>query len=163
MPELKPIHAVLILAIVAMIALYALGVGLGATGDSPGQAKPSETAAKLRERFFKPRAVTAEELTPGSGCTLTKGILSLRGGATCDVDVKASDTRVRSLLLELIPEVGAPMEVAVTPRGKPSVPATFDPLKESKQLDVLEEGARLRVSCKAPLQQLPGCALRLVQ
>ncbi|WP_164015837.1 hypothetical protein [Pyxidicoccus trucidator] len=163
MPELKPIHAVLILAIVAIVALYVLGVGLGATGDSPRQANPSETAAKLRERFLKPRAVTAEELGVGSGCTLTKGILSLRGGAVCEVDVKASDTRVRSLLLELIPEVGAPMEVEVTPRGKPSVPATFDPLKESKKLDVMEEGAALKLTCKAPLQQTPGCALRLVQ
>ncbi|MFP2906455.1 hypothetical protein ACLESD_15605 [Pyxidicoccus sp. 3LFB2] len=163
MPELKPIHAVLILAIVAIVALYVLGVGLGATGDSPGQAKPAETAAKLRERFLKPRAVTVEELAPGPGCTLTKGILSLRGGVTCDVDVKASDTRVRSLLLELIPEVAAPMTVEVTPRGKPSVPASFEPLEESKKLDVMEEGAGLKISCKAPPLQMPGCALRLVQ
>ena len=162
MPELKPFHAVLILVIAAIVALYVLGVGLGATGESPRRADPSEEARKLRERFLTPRAVTAEELAPGTGCTLTKGLLSLRGGAVCEVDVKASDARVRSLLLELIPEVGAPMKVEVTPRGKPSVPATFDPLKESKTLDVMEEGAGLKVTCRAPLQQMPGCALRLV-
>jgi hypothetical protein len=162
MPEPKPIHVVLILAIVAIVALYALGVGLGATGDSPRQVKPAQTGQTLRERFLKPRAVTVEELTVGTGCTLTKGILSLRGAASCEVDVKASDTRVRSLALELIPELGAPMRVEVTPRGKPSVPATFNPLKESRTLDVTEEGAGLRVTCVAPPQQMPGCALRLL-
>jgi hypothetical protein len=162
MPELKPIHAVLILAIVAIVALYVLGVGLGATGDSPGQARPQETAAKLRERFLKPRAVTAEELAPGAGCTLAKGILSMRGGVACEVDVKASDARVRSLLLERLPEAPAPMVVEVTPRGKPSVPATFDPLEASEKLDVMEEGALLKVACKGSPHQTPGCALRLV-
>ncbi|MBZ4419334.1 hypothetical protein [Myxococcus sp. RHSTA-1-4] len=162
MPELKPIHAVLILVIVAIVALYVLGVGFGATSESPRRTKPSETAQKLRERFVKPRAVTAEELDVGTGCTFTKGILSLRGAASCQVDVKASDTKVRSLSLELIPEVAAPMKVELTPRGKPSVPATFDPLKESKAVDVMEEGAGLKVTCEAPPQVASGCALRLL-
>ncbi|NMO19413.1 hypothetical protein HPC49_22445 [Pyxidicoccus fallax] len=162
MPELKPIHAVLILAIVAIVALYVLGVGFGATSESPRRTKPSEHAQKLRERFLKPRAVTVEELDVGKGCTLTKGILSLRGGAACEVDVKAAEAKVRSLSLERIPEVAGPVTVEVTPRGKPSVPATFDPLKESKQLDVLEEGAGLKVTCEAPPLVTPGCALRLL-
>lgn len=162
MPELKPIHAVLIIVVVALVALYVLGAGLGATSESPRRTKPTETAQKLRERFLKPRAVTADELDLGAGCTLTKGILSLRGGVTCTVNVKESDAKVRSLSLELIPEVAAPMKVEVTPRGKPSVPATFDPLEESKKLDVMEEGAGLRVTCVAPPQVMPGCALRLL-
>src|SRR5688500_9621522 len=108
MPELKPIHAVLILAVAAIIALYVLGVGLGATDASSRKSSPSESARGLRERFLKPRPVAEEELA--TGCPLKNGILSVRGGATCEVDVKASDTRVRSLNLELIPEVAAPMK-----------------------------------------------------
>lgn len=160
MPELKPIHAVLILGIAAIVALYVLGAGLGATDRSSRKSSPSETGKGLRERFIKPRPVAVEELA--TGCALKNGILSIRGGATCEVDVKASDTKVRSLLLERIEEVPAPVKVELTPRGKPSVPATFDPLKESKKLDVMEEGASLKVTCGAPPQQLPGCALRLL-
>lgn len=162
MSELKPIHAVLILVVVALVALYVLGVGFGATSESPRRTKPTEVAQRLRERFLKPRAVTSDELEVGTGCTLTKGILSLRGAASCEVEVKAADAKVRSLSLELIPEVAAPMKVELTPRGKPSVPATFDPLKESKAVDVTEEGAGLRVTCGAPPQVAPGCALRLL-
>lgn len=160
MPELKPIHAVLLLGIFVIIALYVLGVGLGATDASSRKESPSESVKGLRERFFKPRPVTAEELAI-TGCALKNGILSMPGGATCEVDVKASDTKVRSLSLELVSEVPAPMKVELTPRGKPSVPATFDPLEESKALDITEEGAGLKVRCGAPPLQQPGCALRL--
>jgi hypothetical protein len=160
MPELKPIHAVLLLGVAAIVALYILGVGLGATSESPRKTSPSERGQQLRERFLKPRAVAAEDVA--TGCAFKNGILSMRGGATCEVDVKAADAKVRSLLLERVEEVPAPMKVEVTPRGKPSVPATFDPLKESKTLDVMEEGAALKVTCEAPPQVLPGCALRLL-
>lgn len=158
MPELKPIHVVLILAIVAIVALYALGVGLGATDKSSRRERPADRAQALRERFMKPRPVTAEELV--TDCSLEDGVLSMPRGAVCDVDVKASETRMRSL--ELAHQPTSMVRVEVTPRGKPSVPAKFNPLKESKTLDITEEGADLKVTCLFPVPPAPACTLGLL-
>ncbi|MCP3141702.1 hypothetical protein [Pyxidicoccus xibeiensis] len=157
MPELKPIHAVLILAIIAIVALYVLGVGFGATSEPPDRVKPMETAQQLRARFLKPRPVTAKELA--TNCIFSNGVLTVQRGASCQVDVKASDTRVRSL--ELAFPSGTVVKVEVEPRAKRSVPATFDPLKESRKLDVTEEGADLEVTCLMSTQT-QACALRLL-
>lgn len=158
MPELKPIHAVLLLALFAIVALYVLGVGLGATGDPPRAVDPAQTAQKLRERFLKPRPVTAEELA--TACPFKGGVLAVSRAATCTVDVKASDARSRSL--ELTPRSPSSVKVEWIPRGKPSVPATFNTLDEAKKLDVTKEGADLKVTCLVPSPPLPVCELRLL-
>ncbi|WP_163999676.1 hypothetical protein [Pyxidicoccus caerfyrddinensis] len=158
MPELKPIHAVLILAIIAIVALYVLGVGLGATSDSPRAVDPSEVAGRMKERFLKPRPVTAEDLA--TACPFEDGALAVTRAATCTVDVKESDTRSRSI--ELVPRLPSILKVEWVPRGKPSVPATFDTLDEAKELDVTKEGADLKVTCLFPAPPLPFCELRLL-
>jgi hypothetical protein len=158
MPELKPIHAVLILAIIAIVALYVLGVGLGATSDSPRAVSPAETAERLKERFLKPRPVTAEDLA--TACPFEDGALAVTRGATCTVDVKESDTRSRSM--ELVPRSPSSVKVEWVPRGKPSVPATFNTLDEAKKLDVTKEGVDLKVTCLVPVPPLPFCELRLL-
>lgn len=158
MPELKPIHAVLILAIFAIVALYVLGVGLGATGKAPGAVDPAEEGQKLKARFLKPREMKEEELA--TACPFKDGVLSVPLAAACAVDVKASDSRSRSL--ELTPRPASSVKVEWTPRGKPSVPATFDTLDEAKKLDVTREGADLKVTCRAPPPSLPACELRLL-
>ncbi|MFP2929005.1 hypothetical protein ACLESO_28160 [Pyxidicoccus sp. 3LG] len=158
MPELKPIHVVLLLAVMAIVALYVLGVGLGATSKSPAQSNPMETASKLRERFLKPRAVTAEELA--TACPFKDGVLTVATAATCVVEVKTSDTRTRSL--ELIPQPPSTVKVELLPKGKPSVPATIKSLEESRKVDVSEEGAELKVTCRQPKPALSLCELRLL-
>ena len=158
MPELKPIHAVLILAIIAIVALYVLGVGLGATSDSPRAVDPAASAERLKERFLNPRPVTAEELA--TTCPFEDGALAVSRGAPCAVDVKASDARSRSM--ELVPRSPSSVKVEWVPRGKPSVPATFNTLDEAKELDVTKEGADLRVTCLVPASSLPFCELRLL-
>ena len=158
MPELKPIHVVLLLAVMVIVALYVLGVGLGATSKSPAQSDPMETARKLRERFLKPRVVTAEELA--TECPFKDGVLAIVRGPPCVVEVKPSDTRTRSL--ELIPRPPANVRVELLPRGKPSVPATIKSLDESRKVDVSEEGMEVKVTCLVPQSSLPACELRLL-
>ncbi|QSQ23062.1 hypothetical protein JY651_49610 [Pyxidicoccus parkwayensis] len=158
MPELKPIHAVLILVLIAIAALYVLGVGLGATGKSPSAIDPMEEARTLKARFLKPRPVKAEELA--TACSFTDGALAVPRAATCTVDVKASDTRSRSL--GLTPRGASSVKVEWVPRGRPSVPATFNTLDEAKTLDVTQEGADLKVTCLVPVAPLPFCMLFLL-
>ncbi|WP_163869042.1 hypothetical protein [Myxococcus eversor] len=157
MPELKPIHVVLILAIVAIVALYVLGVGLGARDESASRESPTKSAQELRARFIKPKPVDAAELA--ATCPLQEGVLTLPSGGGCRVDVKASDTRLRTLELVLRPP--GVVRVELVSRGKPSVPAKFDPLKESKKLDVMQEGADLQVTCLGAPPQRPICELGL--
>jgi hypothetical protein len=59
MPAPKPSTVVLLLVAFACIALYVLGVGLGAT-DNSSAGRPSmskEERQRLRDRFIKPRPV----------------------------------------------------------------------------------------------------------
>ncbi|NTX03431.1 MULTISPECIES: hypothetical protein [Myxococcus] len=157
MPELKPLHVVLILAIVAIVALYVLGVGLGAKDESSRRESPTQSAQELRERFIKPEPVDATELA--ATCAFQEGVLVLPSGGSCRVDVKASDTRMRSL--EVVPRPLSVVRVSLASRGKPSVPAKFDPLKEAKKLDVAKEGADLEVTCLSAPPQRPICELGL--
>lgn len=149
MPELKPSTVLLLLAVFAVVALYVLGVGLGATDTSKGSSKPAVTTEKReawRERFIKPRPVEADELkvAQGASCTLSGQTLSVPPGPTCRVEVAEGGARGRTL--EVVPQ-GSVVALTFTPKSKPALVVSKDALADAKKLDVMKEGASLELRC----------------
>src|SRR5262245_6308045 len=93
----KPSTVVLILAAFACVAMYVLGVGLGATDRSQqGRSSTSkEERQRLRDRFFPPRAVEGDELR--TDCPLTQGVLTVEVGRSCQVTIAEAGARGRTL------------------------------------------------------------------
>lgn len=149
MPELKPSTVLLILAVVVVVALYVLGVGLGATDRSEGSRRPAVTAEKRqewRERFIKPRPVEAEELkvAQGAPCSLAGQALSVTPGQPCRLEVTEGGARGRTL--EVVPQ-GSVVAFTFTPKSKPALVVTEDATADAKKLDVMKEGASLELRC----------------
>lgn len=146
MPAPKPFTVVLILAVFACVALYVLGVGLGATDNSrAGRSSMSkEERQKLRERLIRPRPVKAEELR--TDCPLTNGVLTVEAGRSCRVTI--AETGARGRTVELVP-AGGGVSFEFTPKSQPSLPVSEALLKEPRKLDVMKEGAELVMTCQS--------------
>ncbi|MFL5345381.1 MAG: hypothetical protein ACJ8AT_11335 [Hyalangium sp.] len=157
MPEIKPSTVVLILAVFACVALYVLGLGLGATDNFRAGRTSTLTAEfqRLRDRFMKPRPVKPEELQ--ADCTLTSGVLAVPQGSSCRVTIKEAGARGRTV--EVAPASGS-VSLNFTPKTQPGLPVSEDPLKGSKKLDVMKEGGELNIKC---LSAVSGglCQVRL--
>jgi hypothetical protein len=164
MPAPKPFTVVLILAVFACIALYVLGVGLGATDNSrAGRSSMSkEERQALRERFIRPRPVKAEELE--TDCPLANGVLSVELGRACQVTIAEAGARGRTVEVAPAGPGAGGISFDYTPKGKPSLPVSENVLKEPKKLDVMKEGAELVITCRNALSSggQPGlCRVRL--
>jgi hypothetical protein len=148
MPAPKPFTVVLILAIFACVALYVLGLGLGATDNSrAGRTSMSkEERQSLRDRFIKPRPVKPEELQ--ASCPLTNGVLAVPQGNSCRVTIEEAGARGRTV--EVVPASGG-VSLNFTPKSKPALPVSEDPLKGSKKLDVMKEGGELVLTCRSAI------------
>jgi hypothetical protein len=146
MPAPKPFTVVLILAVFACVALYVLGVGLGATDNSrAGRSSMSkEDRQRLRVRFIKPRPVKAEELK--TDCPLSQDVLSIEAGKSCRVTIAEAGARGRTL--EVAP-AGGGVSFEFTPKSQPSLPVSEALLKGPQKLDVMKEGAELVVTCQS--------------
>lgn len=146
MPAPKPFTVVLVLAVFACVALYVLGVGLGATDNSrAGQSSVSkEERQRWRDRLIRPRPVKAEELK--TDCPLTNGVLTMDAGRSCRVTIAEAGARGRTV--EVAP-AGGGVSFEFTPRSQPSLPVSESLLKEPRKLDVMKEGAELVVTCQS--------------
>jgi hypothetical protein len=156
MPAPKPITVVLILLLFAIVALYVLGVGLGAA-DNSGSGRTTmskQELAQLRERFIKPRPVKAEELT--ASCPLSGGVLSVAQGGSCQVSIEEAGARARTM--EVKPVAGS-LTLAFTPKSKHALELPVKPLTSARKLDVDKEGAKLVLTCSAAGEQ--PCQVRL--
>jgi hypothetical protein len=161
MPQPKPSTILLILAAFACVALYVLGVGLGAQDPSSGGGRnpvSKEERERLRERFIKPRPVAEEDLR-AVGCALSGGTVRVARGLPCRVDIAKAGARVRTVNVE--PLSGSRVDVKLEPKGGPSVPASLDNLGERRGLDVPEEGASLLLTCTQTVGTTPECLVRL--
>jgi hypothetical protein len=157
MPAPKPLTVVLILAVFAIVALYVLGLGLGATDNSRAGRSPMspEERTRWRERFIKPRPVKAEEVK--ADCPFASGVLSVEPGRVCRVIIEETGARARTVEVS---RVGAgTVGLEFTPKSKPALPLSEDNLTGSRKLDVAKEGAELVVSCGAAGGQ--RCQVRL--
>lgn len=161
MPAPKPFTVVLILAVFACVALYVLGVGMGAT-DNSRAGRPSlskEERQRLRDRFIKPRPVKVEELK--ADCPLATGVLTVDAGKSCRVTIAEAGARGRTV--ELAP-AGGGVSFEFTPKSQPSLPVSEDLLRGPRKLDVMKEGAELVVTCRNAMSGggQPGrCQVRL--
>lgn len=145
MPAPKPGTVVLILAVFACIALYVLGVGLGATDSSrAGRSSLSkEERLRWRERFIRPRPVKTEELQ--ADCPLSSGVLTVEQGRACRVTIAEAGARGRTV--EVLPVAGG-VSLDFTPKGQPALPVSEPLLKQPQKLDVMKEGAELVLTCR---------------
>ena len=160
----KPFTVVLLLAVFACIALYVLGVGLGATDNSrAGRSSMSkEERQQLRDRFIRPRPVKAEELK--ADCPLTGGVLSVELGKACRVTIAEAGARGRTVEVAPAGPGSGGVSFEFIPKSQPALPVTEALLKEPKKLDVMKEGAELVVTCRNALSGggQPGlCQVRL--
>ncbi|HEX8705917.1 MAG TPA: hypothetical protein VF815_44185 [Myxococcaceae bacterium] len=154
----KPITVVLILAVFAIIALYVLGLGLGATDDTRSGRSPMSPAerSQWRNRLMKPRPVKVEEVR--ADCPFAGGVLSVEPGRPCRVTIEETGARAR--IVEVVRVGGAgTVGIAFTPKSKPALPLSVDNLTGARKLDVAKEGAELVVSCAAVGGQ--RCQVRL--
>jgi hypothetical protein len=157
MPAPKASTVVLILAVFACVALYVLGAGLGATDDSRAgrSAMTKEERQRLRDRFIRPRPVKAEELR--ADCPMASGVLTVTQGNACRVTIEEAGARGRTV--EVVPASGS-VALKFTPKSKPGLPVSEDPLKGSKKLDVMKEGGELLLTCRIAVGG-GSCQIRL--
>ncbi|WP_224248385.1 hypothetical protein [Hyalangium gracile] len=148
MPAPKPLTVVLILAVFACVALYVLGVGLGATDNSrAGRASMSkEERQRLRERLIRPRPVKVEELR--ADCPMAGGVLTLEQGRSCQVTIEETGARGRTLEVAPAGPGSGGVSLQFTPKSKPALPVSEDLLKEPRKLDVMKEGGELLLTCR---------------
>jgi hypothetical protein len=165
MPQPKTSTILLILAVFACVALYVLGMGLGAQDTSSrdgGVRNPvsQEEREQLRERFVKPRPVAAEDLK-ARNCALSDDTVRVRVGSdpACEVDIAKSGTRVRTVNVE--PLAGSRLQVTLTPKGGPAVAATIKNLEKRRGFDVPAEGATLTLTCTQPVGNTFECPVKL--
>ncbi|KFA89002.1 hypothetical protein [Archangium violaceum] len=160
MSQPKPSTVLLILAVVACVALYVLGVGLGAQVRSPGggSSVSQEERVRWRERFIKPPRVAEEDLS-ATDCTLTGGTVRVVRGRECQVAIARSDERVRTVNVE--PLSGSRVDVRLVPVGGAAVPARLEGVDERRELDVPEEGATLTLTCTVAARNTSECPVRL--
>jgi hypothetical protein len=146
MPQPKASTVVLLLLLLACVALYVLGVGLGAKEGSSGGGTPvsKQERERWRERFFKPPPVAPNDLR-ASGCVLSSGTVQVLRGVPCQVEVAKSGSRLRTLGVE--PQSASRVDVKLTPHGGPSLPATVANLGEHRDLDIPGEGASVSLTC----------------
>lgn len=161
MPQPRPATVVLLLAVFACVALYVLGVGLGAQDRSSGGRSPlsKEERQSLRERLFgKPSPVEPDALE-ARGCLLSGEVVRVSPARECQVEVAKSGTRLRTLAVE--PLTGSRVDARLEPGGKPAVAASFEDLGKREELDVPREGAALSLRCTRPVGTPPECLVRL--
>jgi len=164
MPAPKPFTVVLLLAVFACLALYVLGVGLGATDSSrAGRSSMSkEERQRLRERFIHPRPVKEEELK--TDCPLTSGVLTVAQGRSCRVSIAEAGARGRTVEVAPAGPGSGGVSLEFTPTSKPALPVSEELLKGPKKLDVMKEGAELVFTCRNAVSGggQPGlCQVRL--
>jgi hypothetical protein len=145
----KPSTVLLILALVAVVALFAVGVA--ARGPAGGTVDKSA----LKERWLKrPHPVAAEELE-GDPCRRP-----LPPGQRCAFEVKGAWSLARSLKVATTDGV----TVVLQPKGQGrAVPVELKRPGSSQQVDlqINQKGARVEITCRAPVNPTVGCLVHV--
>ena len=153
---------VLILVLLACVALYVLGVGLGVKDDASGGGTPvsKQERERWRERFFKPPPVAPGDLK-ATGCALSSGTGTVQvvRGVSCQVEVATAGTRLRTLAVE--PLSASRVDVKWVPKGGPILPSTLENLGARQELEVPEEGAVLSLTCLQVAGGSSTCPVKL--
>ena len=158
MAELKTSVVILILVVVALVAFFVLGVGVGASGSRRPPSREERLA--LRDKLFgKPKAVERAELT-ASGCLGDVKLPRVAKGGTCRLRVAAGSERLRSMK----PTTRDGMKLLFTPHGKFGAPISVD-LRAGEdnevELSVPKDGGELALTCFSPLAPTGQCAVAI--
>jgi hypothetical protein len=145
----KPSTLLLILALVAVVALFVVGVA------SRGPEGRTADKAGLKERWLKgPEPVAAQDLE-GDACRHP-----LPAGQRCAFEVKGTWALARSLKVTTTDGV----TVVLEPRGMGrKVPVELKRLGTSQKVDlqVGRKGARIEITCRAPVNPMVGCQVHV--
>lgn len=160
MTEPKPTTLLLLLAALACVALYVLGVGLGAQQGPRASGVPvsKEERGRWRERFIHPGPVADEDMK-ATGCGLVSGTARVALGRPCQVDIAKSGARVRTL--RVAPMAGSRVDLKLEPHAGPALPTTVKGLDARRDFDVPEAGSRLLLTCGRPVTGTSECQVTL--
>ncbi|HYV47636.1 MAG TPA: hypothetical protein VFA20_22410 [Myxococcaceae bacterium] len=145
----KPSTLLLILALVAVVALFVVGVAVRGPEDR------TMDKASLKERFLSgPKPVAAQDLE-GDPCRHP-----LVAGQRCAFEVKGAWALARSLKVTTTDGV----TVQIQPKGQGrAVPVELKRPGTSQRVDlqVGQKGARIEITCRAPVNPMAGCQVHV--
>ncbi len=145
----KPSTVLLVLALVAVVALFVVGVA----SRGPEDRTPDKSA--LRERWLgRPKKVAGEDLE-GDPCRRP-----LPAGQRCAFEVKGAWSLSRSLPVSTTDGV----TVLLEPKGQGrAVPVQLKRPGTSQRVDlqVGQKGARIEITCLAPVNPMVGCQVHV--
>lgn len=139
----KASHILLILAVVALVVLFLVGVGVGASGGRPSLSPEERTA--LRDRWLgKPDPVAVADLvSEGCGGSAKRPAIA----AACQLRIRPSRAVLRSLVVRSRDK----LHLVFTPNGGPRVPIDVK-LQLNRdnevELSVDKDGAVLALTCE---------------
>lgn len=156
----KPAIIVLLLVIVALVAFFVVGVGLGA-GDKPPPSREQKLAWR-QKLFGSPPPVARTELT-AIGCQGDPKLPVIPLGRLCHLEIDRGATQLRSLAVVTRDGV----RVVFTPKGKAktAIQVKLDPKGgdgNKVDLPVQKDGGTLELTCLQPLAGATApCAVAL--
>lgn len=145
----KPGTVLLVLALVALVVLFALTVGLRAPD---GEAIDKQ---RLQERWLGSRPKVAPGELEGGAC---QGLLP--AGQRCAFEVAAARALTRTLTVSTQDEV----TVVLSPKDQGrDVPVELKRPGHQKSVDlqVGRKGARVEITCRAPVNPQAGCLVHV--
>jgi hypothetical protein len=146
----KPSTVLLVLALVALVVVFAVAVGV----RRPDGARVDKRALRARWMGAAPRKVSARDVK-GDPC---RG--ALPAGQRCAFEIEASWSLSRSLTVRTQDAV----TVVLSPGGQDRrIPVELKRPGDQKRLDlqVGHEGARVEITCRAPANPTTGCLVQV--
>jgi hypothetical protein len=167
--------AIVILVILAILFIVSMTVGMTRDDDSE-KADPEKTDWIQKSKSVLSYLFTEETVNPkdivASSCGNNGGVFVFSSGPPCEITIRSHRAyiltyerpTVRSLKLVL--DRGRKVNVVLEPRGKSGLTAKFPlrtEMKESRGLQVREDGAVLQLTCNEPDPLFPilPCQVRL--
>jgi hypothetical protein len=145
----KPSTILLILALLAVVALYVVGVA------SRGPDDRTVDKAALKERFLSGRKPVAAQDLEGDPCRAP-----VAAGQRCAFDVKGAWSLSRSLPVATTDAV----TVVLQPKGQGrAVPVKMDRPGTSQRVDLQigQQGGHVEITCLAPVNPTLGCQVHV--
>jgi len=144
---------VLIVIVVLLVALLAVGVGMGATRqEEPLSGEPPPFVERLGKLFIREQPIEASDVLASSPANcreqLEQGEFTILEGSVCTLVIGSSKDKARVLALELTQ--GGQVEITLDPNGDKALKSrqTLDATERELTLRFFEEGGVLEVACR---------------
>lgn len=144
---------VLIVIVVLLVALLAVGVGMGATRqEEPVSGEPPSLVERLGKLFVKEQPVKVGDVLAGSPAAcrgqLEQGEFAIPEGSACTLVIGSSSEKARVLALELVQ--GSEVGVTLDPNGDKALKSkeTLDAGDRETTLRLFEEGGVVEIACR---------------